>query len=169
MRTLLALTSRSATLLLAVGLLILLLLAYPAVALAQAEPVSAVNALEQFLDDPTVIALAVLVGLDVLLGVGSALKSRTFRLVLIGDFLRADVLGKVVPYYGIWWATHVGGDVMLGEFGIIEEAAGAAALLALGASVLNSLKELGLAKNAPEVIAGDDPTTPAPPPIPESG
>jgi hypothetical protein len=168
MRTLLVLTSRTATLLLGAGLLILLLLAFPATALAQTEPVSPASALEQFLDDPTVIGLGVLVGLDILLGITAAFYTRTFRLVLIGDFLRADVLGKLVPYYGVWWALHVGGDVMLGEFGIVEEVTGGAAALAIGASILNSLKELKapVAKDASEVIAADDPTTPTPPPLP---
>lgn len=119
-----------------------------------------VNLLDQFVEDPTVIALAVLVGLDVLLGVAAALKAGTFRFVLISDFLRADVLGKLLPYYAVWAAVHVSGDVTLGDFGVVEETTGALAIAAVGASVLNSLRDLGLAKNAPDVIAADDPTTP---------
>jgi hypothetical protein len=115
--------------------------------------------LRQFTDDPTVVALAILVGLDVVLGVTAALKARTFKFVLIGDFLRADVLGKLLPYYGLWAAVHVGGDVMLGDFALIEEAAGALAIAAIGASVLNSVRQLGLSQ-LPEAIAADDPTTP---------
>jgi hypothetical protein len=115
--------------------------------------------LDQFMDDPTVIGLGILVALDVLLGVLAALKNGGFRFVLISDFLRADVLGKLVPYYAIWVAVHVGGDVSLGEFGVIEEAAGAMALAAIGASVLNSIRDLGLAR-LPEAVAASDPTTP---------
>jgi hypothetical protein len=125
-----------------------------------------VQLLNQFTEDPTVILLAALVGLDVVLGILSALVRKTFKLVLIGDFLRADVLGKLLPYYAVWAAVHVTGDVMLGDFGVIEETTGAAAVLALSASVLNSLNELRLGAppaaelTATEVLASDDPTTP---------
>jgi hypothetical protein len=115
--------------------------------------------LQHLADDPTVIALSLLVALDVLLGVGAALKAGTFKFVLIADFLRADVLGKLLPYYAVWAAVHLSGDVMLGDFGVIEETTGALAIAAVGASVLNSLKDLGLSK-LPPVIAADDPTTP---------
>ena len=115
--------------------------------------------LEQFTDDPTVILLAVLVALDVILGIAAALKAGTFRFVLISDFLRADVLGKLVPYYAVWAAVHLTGDVTLGEFGVIEETTGAAAAVAIGASVFNSLRDLGLA-GIPDTVAADDPTTP---------
>jgi hypothetical protein len=119
-----------------------------------------VQLLDQFVEDPTVIAIAILVALDVVLGLAAALKAGTFKFVLISDFLRADVLGKLVPYYAVWAAVHITGDVDLGDFGVIEETTGALAIAAMGASVLNSLRDLGLAKNAPEVIAADDPTTP---------
>ena len=125
-----------------------------------------VSLLDQFTEDPTVIAISILVALDVVLGVLSALVRKTFKLVLIGDFLRADVLGKLLPYYAVWAAVHVTGDVMLGDFGVIEETTGAAAVLALSASILNSLNELrlgapeGTSTSATEVLASDDPTTP---------
>jgi hypothetical protein len=119
-----------------------------------------INLLNQFTEDPTVLVLSALVALDVILGVLAALKAGTFKFVLISDFLRADVLGKLVPYYAVWAAVHVTGDIDLGEFGLIEESVGALAIAAVGASVLNSLRDLGLAKNAPDVIAADDPTTP---------
>ena len=122
--------------------------------------------LKQFVDDPTVILLSALVALDVILGVLSALRLGTFKFVIISDFLRADVLGKLLPYYAVWAAVHVTGDVMLGDFGVIEETTGAAAVLALSASILNSLNELrlgspeGASTSATEVLASDDPTTP---------
>lgn len=118
-----------------------------------------VDLLNQFTEDPTVIGLSLLVALDVILGVLSALKAGVFKFVIVSDFLRADVLGKLVPYYAIWAAVHVGGDVMLGDFGVIEETAGALALAAIGASVLNSVRELGLG-GLPDAVAADDPTTP---------
>lgn len=121
-----------------------------------------VDLLKQFTEDPTVILMAVLVGLDVVLGVSAAIvsKAQKFRLVLISDFLRADVLGKLVPYYGIWAAVHVTGDIDLGSFGLIEETTGALAVAALGASILNSLRDLNLARGLPDAVAADDPTTP---------
>jgi hypothetical protein len=115
--------------------------------------------LNQFQSDPTVVGLAILVALDVVLGVLSAFKRGVFKFVIIADFLRADVLGKLLPYYGIWVAVHVGGDLMIGDLGLIEESTGALALAAIGASVLNSVKELGLS-NLPEPVAANDPTTP---------
>ena len=114
--------------------------------------------LRQFSDDPTVLALAALVGLDVVLGVLAALKAKTFRFVIVADFLRADVLGKLLPYFAVWAAVHVSGDVTLGDFGVIEETAGALAIAAVGASVLNSVRDLGL--SLPETVAANDPTTP---------
>jgi len=125
-----------------------------------------VQLLNQFTEDPTVILLAALVGLDVVLGILSALVRKVFKFVLVADFLRADVLGKLLPYYAVWAAVHVTGDVMLGDFGVIEETTGAAAVLALSASILNSLNELrlgspeGASTSATEVLASDDPTTP---------
>jgi hypothetical protein len=118
-----------------------------------------VELLDQFVEDPTVIALAILVALDIILGVAAAIKAKTFKFVLVGDFLRADVLGKLVPYYGVWAAVHLTGDIDLGGFGVIEESVGALAIAAIGASILNSLRDLGLVK-APDVIAADDPSTP---------
>lgn len=125
-----------------------------------------VSLLNQFTEDPTVVLLGALVGLDVVLGVLSALVRKTFKFVLIADFLRADVLGKLLPYYAVWAAVHVTGDVTIGDFGVIEETTGAAAVLALSASILNSLNELRLgapesaSTSATEVLASDDPTTP---------
>ena len=117
------------------------------------------NLLNQFQEDPTVIGAFILVALDILLGVLAALKLGTFKFVLISDYLRADVLGKLLPYYGIWAAVHIGGDVMIGDFGLIEETVGAGVIIALTASVLNSIKELGLSA-LPPAVAADDPTTP---------
>ena len=115
--------------------------------------------LRQFVDDPTVLVLSALVALDVILGVLAALKLKTFKLVIIADFLRADVLGKLLPYYAVWAAVHLSGDIMLGDFGVVEETTGALAIAAVGASVLNSLRDLGLSQ-LPPAVAADDPTTP---------
>jgi len=112
--------------------------------------------LRQFGDDPTVIALGGLIALDFVLGVSAALKAGTFRLSYVADLLRNDVLGKAVPYFGLWAVVHLTGDITIGDFGVIEEAAGAAAVLAVSGSVLNSLRDLGLGKSVPDAIAGPD-------------
>lgn len=118
--------------------------------------------LRDFADDPTVRIVAALILLDFVIGIAAAVNARSFRLGWLSDFLRADVLGKVVPYFAVWAAVRVSGDFELAGFGLIEEGVGATVMLALGASVLNSLRDLGLASAAPDVIAGSD----VPPPQP---
>lgn len=114
--------------------------------------------LDQFADDPTVRLLLAVIALDVLLGVSAALKDRSFRLSYLGDFLRNDVLGKAVPYLALWGVLHVSGaDFSVLGLDAIEETVGAIAIAAVGGSVLNSLRDLGLWKSAPEAIAGSDP------------
>lgn len=118
--------------------------------------------IREFADDPGIRLAAVLVLLDFILGVAAALASGTFRFGWLPDFLRRDVLQKLVPYFAVWAAVRLGGDVDLGGVGAIEETVNAAILLALGASILNSLRDLGVLKGAPDEIAGSD----APPPAP---
>ena len=118
--------------------------------------------IEAFANDPGIRLAAALVLLDFVLGVSAALKARTFRLAWLPDFLRRDVLGKLVPYFAVWAAVRLGGDVELGGVGAIEETVNAAVVLALGASILNSLRDLGALTGAPDEIAGSD----SPPPTP---
>ncbi len=121
--------------------------------------------LRQFANDEMVITIAVLVGLDVVLGIAAALKdpSQTFRLNYIMDFLRNDVLMKLVPYYAVWAAVQLGGDFEVAGIGMISDGLGAGICVALGASILNSLSDMGLWKNAPTEIAGNDPNSPSGP------
>lgn len=120
---------------------------------------------EAFIDDPTVRLIAVAWLLDFLLGVFAAVKSGTFRLSYIADTFRNDVIGKILPYYTLWAALHVTGiDWSIGGLDIIEEGAGALVIAALVGSILNSLRDLGLAKSMPDTLAGPDPETAAPPP-----
>ena len=115
-----------------------------------------------FTADETVQLVAALIVVDFVLGVSAGVKANTFRMGWLADFLRNDVLGKVVPYFAVWGAVRIGGDFELAGFGAIEEVTGAAVVLALGASVLNSLRDLGIATQAPDAIAGSD----TPPPLP---
>lgn len=118
--------------------------------------------LKQFTGDPAVQAAAVLVTLDFVLGVASALKAGTFRLAFVADVLRSDVLGKLVPFYAVWAAVEIGGDFEIPglDLGAIKAAAALAVWAALGGSIMNSLRDLGLWKSAPDVLAGPDPMTP---------
>ena len=122
------------------------------------------NALiREFADDPTVRLVGALILLDFVLGMAAGVKVGTFRLGWISDFLRADVLGKVVPYFAVWAAVRVSGDIEIAGYGMIEEVVGAAVVLALGASVLNSLRDLSiLPDSTPDEVAGSD----NPPPVP---
>jgi hypothetical protein len=114
--------------------------------------------IQQFANDDTVRLIAALVLLDIVLGIAAAVKAGIFQLNYLVDFLRNDILGKAVPYFAVWAAVRLGGDLEIGGYGAIEEVVGAGVVLALGASVLNSLSELGLGKSLPAVIAGDDPS-----------
>lgn len=113
--------------------------------------------LGEFTADQGVQLAAALVALDVVLGVAAALKARTFRFVVLADFLRNDVLGKLLPYFAVWAAVRVGGDWQVAGLGAIETVTNAAVIAALAASVLNSLSELGLWQSAPAVVAAPDP------------
>lgn len=113
--------------------------------------------IQEFANDTTVRLIAALVLLDVILGVSAAVKKKVFQVNYLMDFLRNDVLGKVVPYFAIWAAVRLGGDFKLDDFGVIEEVVGVGVIAALGASVLNSLRDLGLGSSLPDVVAANDP------------
>jgi hypothetical protein len=118
--------------------------------------------IDAFTNDSKVITIAVLVALDFVLGVSAGLAARTFRFGWLADFLRRDVLGKLIPYFAVWAAVHVGGDLEILGHGAIETTVGLAVVAAIAGSILNSLRDLGLLKGASDVIAGSD----DPPPVP---
>ncbi len=105
------------------------------------------------------IALLLLVA-DLLFGVVAALKLGTFRFSYFADFLKTDVLGKVVPYFILYSlalvAGHEDGIVIPGlDFGILAGAAYGALVIAFTGSILSSLRHLGLA--LPDAFAGEKP------------
>lgn len=119
-----------------------------------------------FVDDPNVRILVGLVALDFILGISAALVNPTmgFRLSFIGDIFRNDVLGKLIPYLGIWVVLHSSGvDFSVAGIDAIEETTFAIAALALGGSILSSLNDMGLWKSGPPQILGPDPETPTVP------
>lgn len=118
-----------------------------------------------FTDDPEIRLVAALILLDFVFGVAAAVKAGTFRVGWLHGFLLEDVLQKLIPYFAVWAAVRLGGDIEIAGVGAIEEGVGAAVVLALGASVLNSLRDLHLIPvTTPDVIAGSDGPAPAPPP-----
>lgn len=118
--------------------------------------------IRSFANDETVQLIAALVGLDFVLGVTAALVARTFRLGWLDDFLRRDVLQKAVPYFAVWAAVRLGGDIEIAGFGAIEEGVGGTVIAALAASCLNSLRDLGVLRGAPDAVAGSAEPPPAP-------
>jgi hypothetical protein len=118
--------------------------------------------LDAFFNDVRVQVALLLVALDFALGVLAALKGGSFRLSYVGDFLRADVLGKVLPFFVLYggYKYAAGADIVIPGFDleVVMNAAWVVVLGALGGSLLSSLRDLGL--SAPDVVAGRDPATP---------
>ena len=116
------------------------------------------EAFKAFGDDTVVQVIAGLVALDVLLGVLAEIvnKAQSFKFSYLVDFLRNDVLGKLVPFAGIWVVTYFAGDFEIGGVNGVQDAVAVGIVAALGASVLNSLRDLGLWRSAPDIIAGPD-------------
>lgn len=116
-----------------------------------------------FNDQRVQIALLVLI-LDFALGVIAAVAGGKFRLSYVGDTLRTDVLGKVLPFFVLYAGYLYAGsaDIVIPglDLEVLMNAAWVVVLGALGGSVLNSVRDLGLLGSAPDAVAGPDPTTP---------
>lgn len=122
------------------------------------EPFTLGGLLEQFWNDGKVDWLVLLVVVDFILGVISALRRGTFRLSYVADFLRKDVIFKLGGYLVLYaGAVYAGEAEVLGipEFdpGLLAGAAYAVVVAAFVGSILNSLRELGL-------VPGVDPPPP---------
>jgi hypothetical protein len=118
------------------------------------------NLVDLFVHDKLVVAMAVLVVLDIALGVLAAFKLGTFNLSYVSDFFRNDVLYKLLPYYVLWAALHISDtDFDFVGLNAIDSAFALFALAALAASILKSLSDLGFApaKALPDAISGADP------------
>lgn len=96
------------------------------------------------------------VALDLLLGVLAALKMGTFNLAYVTNFMRNDVLGKVVPWAVLdTFAIVAGGyNIIISglDFTNIAKAAGVAIIAAMVGSILGSLKDLGLLSALPPAL-----------------
>lgn len=124
-----------------------------------------------FFNDTRTEILLLLIVLDLLLGISAALfapaKAGGFRLSYVADFLRTDVLAKVLPFFivygGYLYARHVNIVIPGLDLEKIMDGVWIIALAALTGSLLSSLRDLGLLTGAPAALNGPDPTTPTPP------
>jgi hypothetical protein len=123
--------------------------------------VSINEALQKLLHDQQLVAVFALVGLDILLGVVAALvpsaaSAGKFNFNRIVDFLRDDVLEKVVPWAIIYvFAALYSGLGVLGvNLGDIANGIYVVMLAALVASLLTSLSDLGLPVGKIPVVGG---------------
>jgi hypothetical protein len=111
--------------------------------------------LQQFAHDDKVKWVLVLIAVDFVLGVIAAIVTGTFRLSYVGDFLRKDVLGKVVPWFVLYAAGKVTTQELPGGVTFATLADGAFVIIvgALGGSILKSLAELNLFSTAAKAAA----------------
>jgi hypothetical protein len=116
-------------------------------------------AIRSFVNDDQLKAVLVLIALDLVLGVGDAIRAKSFRLSYIVDFLRNDVLGKVFPWFVLFAAGFYAPNTDILGLGLdtIADAAWVGVAAALGASILNSIRDFGVP--LPDAIAGGDPET----------
>lgn len=127
--------------------------------------------LHRFFEDTRTQIALLLIGLDLALGIIASLKTKTFRLSFVSDFLRNDVLNKVLPFFIIYggYVYAKNADIIIPgiDMEVIMDGAWVLALGSLTGSLLNSLRDLGLlGKQTPDAVAGPDPTTPVLPPDP---
>lgn len=120
-----------------------------------------------FLADTRVQTIFLLIALDLGLGVLASLKNKDFRMSYLSDFLRNDVLPKVVGfavfYAGYKFAKNQNIIIPGVDFEVLMNGAWVIVLAALGGSLLNSLRDLGLGASVlPDAVAGPDPSSPTP-------
>jgi hypothetical protein len=117
--------------------------------------------LSTFVHDSKFAAVAVLIALDIILGVGAAFYTRTFALQFLANFMRNDVLGKVFPWFVLYsaaLASH-GATVVVGiDMGNIADGVWVGVVAALVGSLLSSLGDFGV--NLPAAL-GRGSVTPA--------
>lgn len=120
-----------------------------------------------FFHDDKVKAALLLVTLDFIFGVIAAVKLGTLRLSYLADFLRNDILFKLVPYFLMYVAALVAGgvDIVIPGFdlGAVAGVTYAAVVIAWVASILASLRALGFQQGAPlkvETVLGAENAAP---------
>lgn len=120
----------------------------------------------RFFEDTRTQITLLLIALDVILGVAAAVAKGDFRLSFVGDFARNDLLGKVLPFFGLYggYVYAKNADIVIPgvDLEVIMNGAWAIVSAALVGSLLNSLKDLGLLSALTNTIAGNDPGSPGP-------
>lgn len=125
--------------------------------------------LKAFAHDAKVHVLLLLLLVDFALGVIAAFKQKNFRLSYVSDFLRNDVLFKIVPYFVIYAAALVAGHtnaiVIPGtdkglDFGFVAGALYVTIIASMSGSILASVKALGFLVNLPNTLAGTENAAP---------
>lgn len=120
--------------------------------------------LNAFFEDSRTQILLLLVTLDLALGVIAAIAGGSFRLSYIADFARNDLLGKALPFLVVYggYKYAASADLVIPGFDleVVMNGVWVIVLAALTGSLFKSLKDLGLFGEAPEAIAGPDPSTP---------
>ncbi len=104
--------------------------------------------LSTFAHDDKVHGLLVLIFIDFVLGIIAAVKMGNFRFSYVSDFLRNDLLFKVVPYFALYACALVRGeDSIIFDgltWGVVAGAAYVTVLAAMAGSLLASIADLGL-------------------------
>jgi hypothetical protein len=122
--------------------------------------------LRDFAADDKLAGVLFLIAADLVLGAAAALKLGTFRLAYFAAFLRDDVLGKVVPWFGFYalafFAPAVALPVIPVDLGDVAGAAYIALLAAFSGSILSSVAALVPAFNPPSEIGGGEVPPPGP-------
>jgi len=115
--------------------------------------------------DTKLVGVLVMLAIDLVLGVMAAVKLGTFRFAYIGDVLRTDVLGKVVPWAVLYLLVKATNNVELGwgiDLSTAENIAYGLVIVALAGSVLGSLKDLGIGTGLPPALTGKEKADPPP-------
>lgn len=106
---------------------------------------SITDIINSFVHDTQLKAVAILIAADLVFGTVAALKTGTFKFQLVSNFLKDDVLGKVLPWVALFAFGKVSTASVAGiDFGNIADGAFVLATAALVGSLVTSLQDLGL-------------------------
>jgi len=129
---------------------------------------SIAEVVNSFAHDGYLQAVLVMIAVDLLLGVVASLKTHEFKFSWIAKFANDDLLGKVFPWFIVYAAAKYAPNVaVLGiDLSSIEKVVFGLVAVALGGSMLSSLKDLGVPLPAPaklpQVFGGERKPPPEP-------